>query len=393
MNKNLPEVRFKYFKDEYERKKLNQVVEKLKSYPLSRDVETSELTGFKYIHYGDIHRGKSTLIVDEFVLPSIKKGDYMPLQKGDIVIADASEDYQGIATPALLLTEPKQSIIAGLHTIALRVDEQYSPIYLYYLLTSPIFKKYGYKAGTGMKVFGISYSSLVKFESLYPSKKEQDKIGNLLKQLDDTIALQHRLIDQQQKYKKAMLQKMFPKKGERVPKIRFEGYKEEWESKALEDIVVNIGTGKSKYTIHNKSSESPYEILGSTSILGYDTNFDYEGDFILTARVGANAGTLYSHSGKVKITDNTVYIQNDNLDFIYYALDNIDLRKLSFGTGQPLIKASELKALKILTPVETLEQGKIGAFFKQLDNTISLHLKKLEDYKQLKKALLQRMFV
>ncbi|MFP3513766.1 restriction endonuclease subunit S, partial [Peribacillus sp. SIMBA_075] len=87
---------------------------------------------------------------------------------------------------------------------------------------------------------------------------------------------------------------------------------------------------------------------------------------------GANAGTLYPFSGKVQITDNTVFIQSENLDFIYYLLTNFDLKKLSFGTGQPLINSSELKKLKVNKPVMLKEQKKIGTFFKQLDDTIAL---------------------
>lgn len=393
MNSVTKKIRFKEFDDEYNPRKLVEVVDKLKSYSLSRDVETSGFTGYKYIHYGDIHTKKANLIVDEQVLPNIKEGEYIPLEKGDLVIADASEDYQGIATPSLLLINPTQNIIAGLHTIALRVTTENSPLYIYYLLSSSLFKKYAYKAGTGTKVFGISYNNLVKFEFLSPSQKEQEKIGKLFKQLDDIIALRQQFIDQLKQYKKAMLQKMFPQKGESVPKVRFKEFKGDWENATLEDIVDNIGTGKSKYSIHSKSEQTPYEILGSTSIIGYDNDFDYDGDFILTARVGANAGTLYKYAGKVKITDNTVFIKSENLNFIYYLLVNFELKKLAFGTGQPLIKSSELKKLELKIPMLKEEQKKIGTFFKQLDDTIALHQKRLEGYQNFKKTLLQRMFV
>lgn len=176
------------------------------------------------------------------------------------------------------------------------------------------------------------------------------------------------------------------------PKVRFAGFSGTWETDHLENIVIDIGTGKSKYSIQSKSLKAPYEILGSTSIIGYDNTFDYDGNFILTARVGANAGTLYPFSGKVKITDNTVFIQSENLDFIYYLLTNFDLKKLSFGTGQPLIKSSELKKLKVNKPVMLKEQKKIGTFFKQLDDTIALQQQLVEQQQQYKKAMLQKMF-
>lgn len=177
----------------------------------------------------------------------------------------------------------------------------------------------------------------------------------------------------------------------RVPEIRFEGFTDDWEQRKLGDVVKNIGTGNSKFQIQEKSNDASYAILGSTSVIGYDNNFDFEGNFVLTARVGANAGTLYQHSGKVKISDNTVYIQSDNLSFLYNLLNRFDLKKLSFGTGQPLVKSSELKKLALNFPNEE-EQKKIGIFFEQLDDTIALHQRKLEQLQSMKNGFLQKMF-
>ena len=143
-----------------------------------------------------------------------------------------------------------------------------------------------------------------------------------------------------------------------------------WEQRKLIDEVSSIDTGKSKFISHESGK---YEILGSTSVIGYDNSYDYEGDFLLTARVGANAGELYRHSGKVKISDNTVFIQGKQLDFVYYTLLNFDIKKLSFGTGQPLVKASELKAQIIQMPVSKEERICIGNYFSFLDNLITLH--------------------
>lgn len=136
------------------------------------------------------------------------------------------------------------------------------------------------------------------------------------------------------------------------------------------DEVTAIDTGKSKFT---PKKLGVYEILGSTSVIGYDDSYDYEGDFLLTARVGANAGELYRYSGKVKISDNTVFIKGEQLDFIYYALLHFDIKRLSFGTGQPLVKASELKVQDIMMPVDDDERSAIGTYFSNLDNLITLH--------------------
>lgn len=137
-------------------------------------------------------------------------------------------------------------------------------------------------------------------------------------------------------------------------------------------MVDSVDTGKSKFD--KKGSSGEYPILGSTSVIGYDDEYDYEGDFILTARVGANAGSLYRHAGKVKISDNTVFIQaSQNIEFLYQLLTRFDIKKLSFGTGQPLVKASELKSLELMMPTNMKEQMRIGAYFNQLDHLITLH--------------------
>ena len=175
------------------------------------------------------------------------------------------------------------------------------------------------------------------------------------------------------------------------PKIRFKGYTDDWEQRKLSDVVDSVDTGKSKFDKEGSSGE--YPILGSTSVIGYDDEYDYEGDFILTARVGANAGSLYRHAGKVKISDNTVFIQaSQNIEFLYQLLTRFDIKKLSFGTGQPLVKASELKSLELMMPTNMKEQMRIGAYFNQLDHLITLHQRKCEETKKLKKYMLQKMF-
>ncbi len=209
-------------------------------------------------------------------------------------------------------------------------------------------------------------------EIYLPSLLEQEQIGGFFKQLDTLISLHQRKCDETKRMKKYMLQKMFPQNGEKVPEIRFSGFTDDWEQRKLGDVVDSVDTGKSRFDKEGSSGE--YPILGSTSVIGYDDEYDYEGDFILTARVGANAGSLYRHAGKVKISDNTVFIQaSQNIEFLYQLLIQFDIKKLSFGTGQPLVKASELKSLELMMPTDMKEQMQIGEYFKSLDHLITLH--------------------
>ena len=88
-----------------------------------------------------------------------------------------------------------------------------------------------------------------------------------------------------------------------------------------------------------------------------------------------------------KISDNTVFIKGEQLDFIYYALLHFDIKRLSFGTGQPLVKASELKTQDIMMPVDSDERSAISTYFSNLDHLITLHQRELEETKTYKKTL------
>lgn len=207
----VPEIRLGGFEGEWEKTTLEKSTDRVKSYSLSRDVETNQDTGLKYIHYGDIHLGKVSMIDDGNSIPYIKSDTKMSefLQQGDLIFADASEDYKGIAEVAVVVTDLSEKIVAGLHTIAVRPYSIFDSIFLYYMFKTQTFRKYGYKVGTGMKVFGISPSNLMKYEFFYPDKKEQQAIGIYFSNLDNLINSHQEKISQLETLKKKLLQDMF----------------------------------------------------------------------------------------------------------------------------------------------------------------------------------------
>lgn len=207
----VPEIRLEDFEGEWEKTTLEKSTDRVKSYSLSRDVETNQNTGLKYIHYGDIHLGKVSMIDDGNSIPYIKTDTKLSefLQQGDLIFADASEDYKGIAEVAVVVTALSEKIVAGLHTIAVRPQSIFDSIFLYYMFKTQTFRKYGYKVGTGMKVFGISPSNLMKYEFHYPDKKEQQAIGSYFSNLDQLITSYQEKISQLETLKKKLLQDMF----------------------------------------------------------------------------------------------------------------------------------------------------------------------------------------
>ncbi|MFS9274718.1 restriction endonuclease subunit S [Streptococcus mitis] len=207
----VPEIRLDGFEGEWEKTTLEKSTDRVKSYSLSRDVETNQDTGLKYIHYGDIHLGKVSMIDDGNSIPYIKTDTKLSefLQQGDLIFADASEDYKGIAEVAVVVDALSEKIVAGLHTIAVRPQSIFDSIFLYFMFKTQTFRKYGYKVGTGMKVFGISPSNLMKYEFYYPDKKEQQAIGFYFSNLDNLINSHQEKISQLETLKKKLLQDMF----------------------------------------------------------------------------------------------------------------------------------------------------------------------------------------
>jgi type I restriction enzyme, S subunit len=174
------------------------------------------------------------------------------------------------------------------------------------------------------------------------------------------------------------------------PKLRFTEFKGEWEKKKLGEICKNISSGKST----NKQTIGEYKFYGSTGIIGYTDKFDYSGKTILIARVGANAGTLYIVEDNFSVSDNTLMINcyaNYSIEFIFLFLTKVNLNKLVFGSGQPLITGGQLKSLEILTPTLP-EQTKIASFLTTVDDKLQALKKKKQLLEQYKKGVMQKIF-
>lgn len=231
-----------------------------------------------------------------------------------------------------------------------------------------------------------------------PVKDEQQKIGNFFKQLDDTIALHQRKLDLLKETKKGFLQKMFPKNGAKVPEVRFPGFTEDWEERRLQEVVDRYDNLRIPITASKRvAGNTPY--YGANGIQGYVEGYTHDGEFILVAEDGANDLKNYPVQyvdGKVWVNNHAHVIQAkenlaDNM-FLMNAIRSINIEPFLVGGGRAKLNADVLMKLEVIIPLKS-EQQKIGNFFKQLDDTITLHQRKLDLLKETKKGFLQKMFV
>ena len=363
-----PKLRFQGFTDDWEQRKLRDLVKEIKRNDPNSSAPIMMITandGFinQSERYSTDNAGKS-----------LQK--YILLQRGELAYNHGASKLRPYGSCFALIDEENARIPYVYHCFSCGNE---NPEFLSLVLNSKAVEQQLRRlVSSGARMDGllnISFDDYTSIPIMIPNRNEQKQIADYIHTLNGLITLHQRKYDMLQKVKKSMLEKMFPKNGSKVPEIRFAGFTDDWEQRKLIDEVASIDTGKSNFT---PQESGQYEILGSTSVIGYDDTYDYEGDFLLTARVGANAGELYRYSGKVKISDNTVFIKGEQLDFVYYALLHFDIKRLSFGTGQPLVKASELKVQEIMMPVEDTERTVIGEYFANLDNLITLHQRKLE---------------
>ena len=173
-----------------------------------------------------------------------------------------------------------------------------------------------------------------------------------------------------------------------VPNLRFPEFQGEWKEYKIEDITENISSGRCK----SHSSSGKYNLYGSTGIIGKTNEACYEGNLVLVARVGANAGSLQIINEPCGITDNTLIIKPKEVDaqYIFYFLQHLNLNRLIFGSGQPLITGGMLKKVKVsLGTIQ--EQNKLTRLLSLLDERIATQNKIIEDLKKLKCAITEEV--
>lgn len=268
--------------------------------------------------------------------------------------------------------------------------------FLIHILKSPVFDRYIRNENAGGTQKFLALSKVRGFEFLRPNIEEQVRIGNLFKQIDNTITLHQRKLDQLKELKKAYLQVMFVSmntKNNKVPKLRFTNFKGEWEQRKLG----NISKMYQPQTITGTELlPSGYPVFGANGYIGFYSEMNHENDQVTISARGEGTGTINYVNGPVWITGNSMVINVNDFDinkrFLHANLSSNSLKKYITGGAQPQLTRDILTSVPIKLP-NIFEQNKIGLFFKQLDETVNLHQNKLTQLKSLKKSYLQNMFI
>ena len=284
-------------------------------------------------------------------------------------------------------------------------------VYFVYSMSERI-KKWAEEKASGSTFLEISGRQLETMPVNLPSLVEQQAIGSFFSHLDDLITLHQRKYDKLVVFKKSMLEKMFPKDGESVPEIRFAGFTDPWEQRELVDIAEIVGggtpdTNNSNYwdgdidwyapaelgnNIYAESSTRKITQAGfdscSTKMLPADKTI------LFTSRAGIGNTAILRHSACTNQGFQSLVIGDADVYFVYSMSERIKKWAEEKASGSTFLEISgrQLETMPVNLP-SLVEQQAIGSFFSHLDDLITLHQRKLELLQNIKKSLLDKMFV
>ncbi|WP_134144445.1 restriction endonuclease subunit S [Lactiplantibacillus plantarum] len=393
VKKKVPELRFKGFTDEWEERKFFESIASTIDFrgrtPKKLGMDWSE-SGYLALSALNVKNGYIDPLADAHYGDENLYKKWMSgkeLKKGQVLFTTEAPMGNVAQVP------DNNGYILSQRTVAFETKEDMmTNDFLAVLLKSPLVFNNLSALSSGGTAKGVSQKSLKGLSITVPFDiDEQQKIGSFFKQLDDTIALHQRKLAKLKELKQGYLQKMFPQNGSKFPQLRFAGFADDWGLRKLGEVY-NFQYGQFN---NNPDNGGQYPIYGANGIIGGYDEYNSE-NAIVIGHMGAYAGHVLWAEGKHFVTYNgTMGIADKsilNSNFGYYLVVSVNVPKLTAGSGQPFVSYSDLNGIKILIPTIE-EQQKIGSFFKQLDNTIALHQRKLDLLKEQKKGFLQNMFV
>lgn len=415
----LPKLRFTGYLDDWTVFNFSQLYSFKTTNSLSRDKLNYESGDVKNIHYGDIHKIFKTQfnILEENVpyinedvdLSKIKKENYC--QEGDLVIADASEDYSDIGKSIEIINVDNQKVLAGLHTFLARpTSNKTYKGFTSYILKSWRLRKQIMTIAQGTKVLSISTGRLNKIKLTIPPLPEQQKIASFLTAVDKRINLLQRKATLLEDYKKGVMQKLFSQQ------LRFKDDNgqdfPDWEEKKLGALIAEVNEKTTVSNQHNILSSTAKGLFNQSDYFNRDiASKDNTGYKILRKNQlvfspqnlwlgNINVNTKFeigivSPSYKVfrfneKLTSSSFckYSLFTNRMFYEYA----QASEQGASVVRRNLDMSSFKAIPVKLPSKQ-EQQKIAYFLEHLDKKIATVNQQIEGMQTFKKGLLQQMFV
>ncbi len=419
----MPKLRFKGFTDDWVQRKLSSIYNDIGNAFVGTATPYYVEDGHFYLESnnikdGQINHNSEIFINEEFYEKQKDKW----LHTGDMVMVQSGHVGHAAVIPEELNNSAAHALIMFRHP-----KDKIEPYFLNYEYQTNKSKKKIENITTGNTIKHILASDMQEFIVDVASYQEQVKIADWFRKLDNLIALHQRKCDELQKVKKYMLQKMFPKKGEKVPEIRFAGFTDDWEQRKFHEVFdglpnntlsradLNYEKGEAQ-NIHYgdilvkfgdyvdaTTEELPY-ISDKKLVDKFSNSFLQDGDIIIadtaedetvgkcTEIVGAQGKKLISGLHTIPCRPRQRYAPK----FLGYYMNSnsyhAQLRPLMQGVKVISISKGVLQDTKMVLPQSVGEQGKIGAYFSNLDNLINLHQRKHETLKEIKKYMLQNMF-
>lgn len=414
MTKRVPEIRFESFRDDWEQRKLIDLLDLENGYAYKSEYFQDDPSRYVLLTPGNVNIGGGFLSgKGRFYKPDGPIPDKFIFSPHDIFITltDLTPSGQTLGYPAQVPDDTN----VYLHNqrlgkfINLKVERNF----LLSLLITEDYHRTVVSTSSGTTVKHSSPQKVLDYVTSVPSFKEQTKIGAFFKQLDDTIALHQRKLEQLQSMKDGFLQKMFPKDGEKEPEIRFSGFTDDWEQRKLGELSNIVGggtpsTSNPEYWDGDIDWYAPAEI-GEQSYVNKSKKTITElglkkssarilpvGTVLFTSRAGIGNTAILAKEATTNQGFQSIVPDQNKLDsyFIFSRTNELKRYGEVTGAGSTFVEVSgkQMSKMPIMVPVLS-EQQEIGTFLEQIDNTITLHQRELELLKQTKKAFLQKMFV
>lgn len=395
MNKRQePRLRFKGFMETWEEKTLNDVSE---IFEYGLNAQAVNFDGVhKYIRITDIDDESRQFLQENVTSPDVdfSKADNYKLQKGDLLFARTGASVG----KSYLYNENDGLVYFAGFLIRAKLNKEVDDQFIFQNTLTNHFNRFVTLTSQRSGQPGINSKEYSEFEFLAPSLPEQTHLGLFFSRLDSQIAESRAVLEKSRQLKKAMLAKMFPANGEKIPKIRFKGFEGEWKTRSLRDVLEIERKGKAQYQ-KLQAGNVPYldaEFLNGGVKILTDAVSDVDVNDILIIWDGSNAGKVYT--GFNGVLGSTLKSYRTNADcssmFLYQELvRNEEVIFSQYRTPNiPHVIKDFSDEYNFLMPSYT-EQTAIGNFFRQLDETIALQSAEVEKLNQLKKGLLAAMLV